>query len=121
MSISAGEQSAAPPSIDLVRGRVDSIEPSHDTRRSHSRTNNEGADVLAERIRTNVEKHSFQYQEHIIPVTVSVGVAVAEAETVADYEQMKHVAAAALADAKANGRNRSVVRTVGPRPFEQAG
>ena len=33
--------------FDLVRGRVDSTEPSHDTRRSHSRTNNEGVDFQA--------------------------------------------------------------------------
>ena len=36
-----------PPSIDLVRGRLDSIEPSHDLRRTHSRTNNEGVDFQA--------------------------------------------------------------------------
>jgi diguanylate cyclase len=84
-------------------------------------TDQEGAHVLAERIRTNVEKHGFQYKEHTIPVTVSVGFAVATAETVVDYEQMKHIAAAALGDAKMNGRNRCVVQTVVPRPFEQAG
>jgi diguanylate cyclase len=84
-------------------------------------TNEEGAMVLAERIRTNVEKHGFQYKEHTIPVTVSVGFAVTGSETVADYEQMKHIAAAALADAKLAGRNRCVVQTVIPRPFEQAG
>jgi diguanylate cyclase (GGDEF)-like protein len=84
-------------------------------------TNEEGAMVLAERIRINVEKHGFQYKEHTIPVTVSVGFAVTGSETVADYEQMKHIAAAALADAKLAGRNRCVVQTVIPRPFEQAG
>jgi diguanylate cyclase len=84
-------------------------------------TNNEGAHVLAERIRVNVEKHPFQYKEHTIPVTVSVGFAVADAETPADYEQMKHIGAAALAEAKLAGRNRCVVQTAIPRPFEQAG
>jgi diguanylate cyclase (GGDEF)-like protein len=84
-------------------------------------TNEEGAMVLAERIRINVEKHGFQYKEHTIPVTVSVGFAVAGGETVSDYEQMKHVAAAALAEAKLTGRNRCVVQTVVARPFEQAG
>jgi diguanylate cyclase (GGDEF)-like protein len=84
-------------------------------------TNNEGAEVLAERIRINVEKHAFQYKEHTIPVTVSVGFAVADTETVADYEQMKHIAAAALSEAKVGGRNRCVVQTVVARPFEQAG
>ena len=47
LCISSGEDSLGPPSIDLVRGRVDSTEPSHDTRRSHSRTNNEGVDFQA--------------------------------------------------------------------------
>ena len=84
-------------------------------------TNNEGAVVLAERIRTNVEKYPFAYKEHTIPVTVSVGFAVAEAGVPADYEQMKHIAAAALAEAKMTGRNRCVVQPVGNRPFEQAG
>jgi diguanylate cyclase (GGDEF)-like protein len=84
-------------------------------------TDQEGAMVLAERIRTNVEKHGFQYKEHIIAVTVSVGFAVVGTDTVADYEQMKHIAAAALSDAKLGGRNRCVVQTVAPRPFEQAG
>jgi diguanylate cyclase (GGDEF)-like protein len=84
-------------------------------------TNEEGAMVLAERIRINVEKHGFQYKEHTIPVTVSVGFAVAGGETVSDYEQMKHVAASALAEAKLTGRNRCVVQTVVARPFEQAG
>jgi dienelactone hydrolase len=47
LCISAGPDSGATPSIDLVRGRVDSIEPSHDTRRNHARTNNEGVDFQA--------------------------------------------------------------------------
>ncbi len=45
--ISASQGATAPPSIDLVRGRLDSIEPSQDTRRTHSRTNNEGVDFQA--------------------------------------------------------------------------
>jgi diguanylate cyclase (GGDEF)-like protein len=84
-------------------------------------TNVEGADVLAERIRSTVEKHIFQYKEHTIPVTVSVGFAVIDGVAPADYEQMKHVAAAALAEAKVAGRNRCIVQIVVPRPFEQAG
>ena len=47
LCVSAGGDSAAPPSFDLVRGRLDSIEPSHDTRRTHARTNNEGVDFQA--------------------------------------------------------------------------
>ena len=35
-------------------------------------TNHEGAVVLAERIRSNVEGNAFLYKEDVIPVTVSV-------------------------------------------------
>ena len=45
--ISSSQDSTAPSSFDLVRGRADSIEPSHDTRRSQSRTNQEGVDFQA--------------------------------------------------------------------------
>jgi diguanylate cyclase len=84
-------------------------------------TSQEGAIVLAERIRTNVAQHAFSYKEDTIPVTVSVGFAVAEANSTADYDQMKHIAADALAEAKATGRNRCVIKMVSARPFEQAG
>jgi dienelactone hydrolase len=47
LCISSGQASEALPSIDLIRGRVDSIDPSHDTRRNHSRTNNEGMNFQA--------------------------------------------------------------------------
>jgi hypothetical protein len=45
--ISSTADTNAPSAFDLVRGHADSIDPSHDTRRSHSRTNNEGADFQA--------------------------------------------------------------------------
>ncbi len=45
--LSSSEDTAAPQAFDLVRGRVDSAEPSRDIRRSHSRTNYEGADFQA--------------------------------------------------------------------------
>jgi diguanylate cyclase (GGDEF)-like protein len=84
-------------------------------------TDEEGANVLGERIRANVEKHVFTYKEDNIHVTVSVGMSVAEEGARADYEQMKHVAAAALAEAKRTGRNRCVVHTTASSPFEAAG
>jgi diguanylate cyclase len=84
-------------------------------------TNLEGATVLGERIRSTVEATRFSYKEHTIAVTVSLGFAVAEAGVPADYEQMKHIAAAALAEAKVKGRNRTVLHSLTPRPFEQAG
>jgi len=84
-------------------------------------TNLEGAQVLGERIRANVETTGIPYLKEVIHITVSIGFAVAEAGVQADYEQMKHVASAALAEAKMTGRNRCVFHNVIPRPFEQAG
>jgi diguanylate cyclase (GGDEF)-like protein len=77
-----------------------------------------GAGVLAERIRGASERCRAIYNGQAISVTVSVGFAVAEHETPAEFEHMKHVASAALAEAKATGRNRSVVHAV-PRAREQ--
>jgi diguanylate cyclase (GGDEF)-like protein len=73
-------------------------------------TNYEGAAALAERIRSTVEQTPTSYQGQVIQITVSVGFAVAEGGTEADFDQMKHVASAALGEAKAAGRNRCVVR-----------
>jgi diguanylate cyclase len=75
-------------------------------------TTHDGAVGLAERIRSTVEGARFAYQEQSIEVTVSVGFAVAEAGSTADYDQMKHLASAALSEAKAAGRNRCVVRAL---------
>ncbi len=83
-------------------------------------TNVEGARVLAERIRVAAERCRPTYQGEAIAVTVSAGFAVADERVTADYERMKHVAAAALAEAKATGRNRCIIRTV-PPPLEQVG
>ncbi len=78
-------------------------------------TSLEGALVLAERIRASVERNIFTYNGEEIRVTVSAGFAVLEDESVADYDQLKHVSAAALGEAKASGRNLAVVRAF-PRP-----
>jgi diguanylate cyclase (GGDEF)-like protein len=80
-----------------------------------------GAIVLAERIRTMVESSQFTYKDDVIPVRVSVGFAVVESGVVADYEIMKHLAAAALADAKNSGRNKCMFRVVPKLSVEQAG
>jgi diguanylate cyclase (GGDEF)-like protein len=84
-------------------------------------TGMEGAVVLGERIRSTVQNAVFSYKDELIQVTVSIGFATAEAGMAADYEQMKHVAAGALAEAKITGRNRCVFRSVAQPPFEQAG
>jgi diguanylate cyclase (GGDEF)-like protein len=90
-------------------------------------TGMEGARALGERIRSTVEKNVFTYKEAIIPVKVSIGFAVDDSTTddgggiKPDYEQMKHIAAAALSEAKNTGRNRCVVFRMPTIPFEAAG
>ena len=73
-------------------------------------TSFEGAIVLGERIRTAVESFPFSYMDEPIQATVSVGFAIAEPGIPVDYDQLKHIAAAALGDAKATGRNKCVVQ-----------
>jgi diguanylate cyclase (GGDEF)-like protein len=81
-------------------------------------THRPGALVLAERLRTLVENHPFSYKGQRIPVTVTIGLAVVEAGRAADYEQVKLAAAAALARAKANGRNCVEIVAVAPSPAD---
>jgi diguanylate cyclase (GGDEF)-like protein len=80
-----------------------------------------GAMVLGERIRTTVEKTHFSYKDEPIQVRVSVGFAIAEPGVQADFDSLKHLAAAALAEAKKTGRNRCVYYTLPRLPVEQAG
>lgn len=84
-------------------------------------TSLEGAQVLGERIRSYVENTVFTYKDAVIPVRVSIGFAVADDGIEADYEQMKHTAAAALSEAKNTGRNRCVFFSMPAVPFEAAG
>lgn len=84
-------------------------------------TDASGAEALGERLRIAVEQTPTIYQANSIRITVSVGVAVADSSSVIGYETLRELAAAALGDAKANGRNRSVVRVMPaggtPLPF----
>jgi diguanylate cyclase (GGDEF)-like protein len=75
-------------------------------------TNLEGAGTLGERIRADVEQSTYRYNNRPIQVTVSIGFAVAESGARPDYDQFKHLAAEALAEAKTSGRNRCVVRAM---------
>ncbi len=79
-------------------------------------THRAGALVLAERLRTVVQNHPFNYLGQRVPVTITIGLAVVEAGRAVDYEQVKFVAAAALARAKANGRNYVEIEAVAPPP-----
>jgi diguanylate cyclase (GGDEF)-like protein len=73
-------------------------------------TSEEGARLLAERIRATVEHTPIAYHEHQINLTVSIGFAVAESQTPVTYPQMYEEASALLKRAKEGGRNRCEVR-----------
>ncbi len=69
-------------------------------------TNLQEALALGEHIRSGVEEHIFRYKANMIAVRVSIGLAVANQGVITDYDQMKPIAAACLAQAKWSGRNR---------------
>lgn len=77
-------------------------------------TDQDGAEVLAERLRANVADGRTTYNSQPIRLTVSVGFATASAGTPATYDQLRDAAAAALKVAKESGRNRCVVRPFVP-------
>jgi diguanylate cyclase (GGDEF)-like protein len=77
-------------------------------------TDEAGARILAERIRATVASTPIPFHEQAISITVSLGFAVAPPGVPADYLQMHELAAEALKAAKANGRNRFVVRSLPP-------
>jgi len=71
-----------------------------------------GAEILAERLRSTVASGETMFHSTTIRVTVSVGFGVALAGVPVGYEQLRELAAAALAEAKATGRNRCTIRVV---------
>lgn len=75
-------------------------------------TSVEGARVLAERMRSRVEAASVFYKTSLIRLTVSIGFAVAPSGLPATAAQLKELAAAALKQAKDEGRNRCVISTL---------
>jgi diguanylate cyclase (GGDEF)-like protein len=77
-------------------------------------TNTEGAVALGERIRLAVEQMRVHYQGQEIKITVSLGFTVVEAEALVGPDNLIHQAALALAEAKAQGRNRCVFRAIEP-------
>jgi diguanylate cyclase (GGDEF)-like protein len=77
-------------------------------------TDGDGARVLAERLRANVEAGVTEYHGQPIRMTISVGFAVADSGSPAGYDHLREVAAEALKHAKESGRNRAVVRSIRP-------
>jgi two-component system, cell cycle response regulator len=64
---------------------------------------------VAERIRSTIEKHNYQFDGKSIPVTISIGVATLDS-TSKKPEELVATADKALYDAKTQGRNRVCVR-----------
>jgi diguanylate cyclase (GGDEF)-like protein len=77
-------------------------------------TGDEGAARLAERIRSTVAAIPFPCDGQVLRFTLSLGFAVIEVGVHADLEAMLDAATAALAEAKAAGRNRCVIRRLPP-------
>ena len=73
-----------------------------------------GAKILAERLRETVATSHTVYRNEPIRMTISVGFAVAAPDVTIGYDQLREVAAVALAEAKADGRDRSVIRKIEP-------
>jgi diguanylate cyclase (GGDEF)-like protein len=69
-------------------------------------TNLEGGLAVAERIRSQVERHCFQYEGKSYPVTVSVGVAATNGDIALTPNELIDRADAKLFQAKNQGRNR---------------
>ncbi|MFO0808679.1 MAG: diguanylate cyclase [Gemmataceae bacterium] len=85
-------------------------------------TDLEGAHILGERLRSTVEAGQTCYNGATIRMTISIGIAVAPIGVAVGYEQLRHAAAAALNEAKSNGRNRCVCRVLpGLPPSAAAG
>jgi diguanylate cyclase (GGDEF)-like protein len=71
-------------------------------------TNFESGTAVAERVRTLIEKHSFQYEGKAYPVTVSVGLAVTNGDENLTPHELIRQADEKLYLAKTQGRNRVV-------------
>ena len=71
-------------------------------------TTQEGAVAVAERIRTMVERHQFQYEGKTYPVSVSMGVAATNGDATLTPHELIRQADDKLYQAKHEGRNRVV-------------
>lgn len=80
-------------------------------------TNRLGAAVLAERIRTAIERGQFAIGEQVLPLTVSIGVAAHAVELVDTIDQLLNIADQRLYLAKKNGRNRICVSNDGKSTY----
>ena len=68
-------------------------------------TNHAGGVAVAERIRTLIEKHPFQFEGKAYPVTISVGVSSTYGDETLTYNDLIRQADEKLFEAKKHGRN----------------
>ena len=80
-------------------------------------TNRLGTAVLAERIRSAIERAQFIYGDKIIPMTVSIGIASFGMDPAESIDQLLGVADNRLYLAKNSGRNRICVNDEGKTTF----
>ncbi len=71
----------------------------------------EGLSIVADRIRSEMEKKPIVFEGKTIPFTVSVGAIFASGETQLTHTHFIQQADEALYEAKHNGRNKTVIRT----------
>ena len=83
-------------------------------------TSIEQAHALAERLRSQIERHAFDVEDGMVRVTASIGVADVCNPTIASVEDWVNAADTALYAAKAQGRNRVVVHAPIPLAPAQA-
>jgi diguanylate cyclase (GGDEF)-like protein len=79
-------------------------------------TDLEGAQILGERVRNTVAQGSVEYEGESIRLTVSIGIGVAPADDKVSFDQLRHLAAVCLNEAKSQGRNCCVVRVMPKKP-----
>jgi diguanylate cyclase (GGDEF)-like protein len=75
-----------------------------------------GATIVAERLRSTVEQRKFTFEGQDIPVTISLGVAAIPECSVNDHAAFLAAADKALYEAKRTGRNRVCVHGSEPTP-----
>lgn len=79
------------------------------------RTNLDGAHLIAERLRKEIEAETFIYGDHKIKVTVSIGVAsCSQSNQEVPLSKLVEAADAYLYEAKGTGRNRVCKGSLGP-------
>jgi two-component system cell cycle response regulator len=71
-------------------------------------TNREGGQIVAERVRGQVEAHGFEYEGRTYPVTISVGLATTSGDASLTPQELIRRADDKLYQAKEQGRNRVV-------------